>query len=117
MSIQLKRAYDEVEPSDGLRILVDRLWPRGVSKERAQLAFWAKEVSPSDDLRRTFGHDEERWPAFKRAYAQELDAKPDVVQELVDRIEGEQVTFIYAAKDREHNNAVALKEYLADKLG
>ncbi|MGA9534118.1 MAG: DUF488 domain-containing protein [Anaerolineales bacterium] len=112
MTIQLKRAYDDPEPSDGLRILVDRLWPRGVSKERAQLDFWAKEVSPSNELRKTFGHDADRWDAFKRSYFAELDSHPEAVRDLLERIEGQQATLIYAAKGRERNNAVALREYL-----
>lgn len=116
MGIQLKRAYEDPQPTDGVRILVDRLWPRGISKERAQLDFWAKAVSPSNELRKSFGHEEGKWPEFKRRYFDELDSKPDAVRDLLDRIQGEDVTFVYAAKDQQRNNAVALKEYMLAKL-
>jgi uncharacterized protein YeaO (DUF488 family) len=116
MPIQVKRAYDDPDPSDGLRILVDRLWPRGVSKERAQLDFWAKDVSPSNELRKTFGHQAGQYEAFKARYFEELDSNPEPVRDLLARIEGKQVTLIYAAKGRDHNNAIALREYLLEQL-
>jgi uncharacterized protein YeaO (DUF488 family) len=117
MSIRLKRAYDEPEPMDGLRILVDRLWPRGVSKERARLDAWAKAVSPSNELRKAFSHNKEEWPEFKRRYFEELDSNPAAVQDLLDLIAGHDTTFIYASKDRERNNALALQQYLEEHLG
>jgi len=110
--IKLKRAYDEPKPQDGRRVLVDRLWPRGVSKEDAELDEWMKDIAPSDDLRKWFGHDAERWDEFRDRYFAELDEKPDLVAQLREWADGHALTLVYGAKDEEHNNAVALKEYL-----
>jgi len=112
MALEVKRIYDEPRPKDGQRILVDRVWPRGVSKSRAQLDEWIKEVAPSGELRKWFGHDPEKWKEFKRRYFRELDAKPGLVDELRRRAAKSRVTLLYGAKDREHNNAIALEEYL-----
>lgn len=110
--IQCKRTYDEPAPEDGCRILVDRLWPRGVSKEEVDLDHWLKDVAPSDELRKWFDHDPERWDEFCRRYHEELQEKDDAVNFLRETAEDGTLTLVYAAKDREHNNAVALKRYL-----
>lgn len=112
IDINLKRIYDEPSKSDGLRILVDRLWPRGVSKDAAQIDIWAKDMAPSDDLRKWFGHDRSKWEPFKARYFSELDSKGQIVRDLVSEIRGRQVTFVFAAKDAEFSNATALVEYL-----
>jgi uncharacterized protein YeaO (DUF488 family) len=110
--IRTKRAYRAARQSDGSRILVDRLWPRGMSKDRLRLADWLNDIAPSDDLRRWFGHDPARWESFCERYATELDGNADLVAALRDRAAAGQVTLIFAAKDEAHNNAVALKRYL-----
>ncbi len=110
--IRLKRAYDEAAPDDGLRILVERLWPRGVTKERAAIDRWLKDVAPSQELRRWYSHDIAKWNEFKKRYAAELDQNKTAVGELRKRCRAETVTFIYAASDEEHNSAVLLKEYV-----
>lgn len=115
--IHIKRAYDEPFPTDGRRYLIDRLWPRGVRKEAAALEGWTKDVAPSDDLRRWFGHDPELWPEFQRRYRAELDANPDGWRPLLDAAqEGGDITLVYGARDEAHNNAVALRNYLLEKL-
>ena len=110
--INLKRAYEPVAKADGERILVERLWPRGVSKDRAKIDLWLKDVAPSTTLRKWFGHDPEKWREFRRRYAAELKEKVDVVKMLKQKAKKGRVTFVYAARDEEHNNAVALKEIL-----
>lgn len=112
MPIKLKRAYERPEEEDGRRILVDRIWPRGLSKEDAELDLWRKEIAPSDELRKWYGHDPERWEEFRERYFDELDHRGDVVDELSEIASEEVVTLVFAAKDEERNNAVALKEYL-----
>ena len=109
--IQLKRVYDAVEASDGYRVLVDRLWPRGLSREAAQLDDWLKEIAPSTELRTWFRHEPSRWSTFKQRYFTELDAQHDALAPLRDH-DGT-VTLLFAAKDTERNNAVALLEYLS----
>ncbi len=115
-NIWLRRAYDEPGKTDGQRILVDRLWPRGVAKKDLQLDGWLKEIAPSDELRQWFDHDVERWDEFRKRYGQELDANAEVVNKLLEQVEKGRVTLIYAAKDKEHNNAVVLQEYLLARL-
>lgn len=100
---------------DGLRILVDRLWPRGMTKAAAQLDDWLKEVAPSHALRRWSGHDPARWEEFQKRYSAELDGKPDAWQAILDHARSGDVTLLYAARDAEHNNAVALKRYLEQR--
>lgn len=112
LDLRVKRIYEEPHPSDGARILVDRLWPRGVSKESAALDRWMKEIAPSHELRKEFGHDPDRWAEFVQAYAHELEAKPDLVAELRDFAARETVTLLYSARDTRHNQAVALASYL-----
>ena len=112
MPISLKSAYAEPELGDGLRILVDRLWPRGLSRERMRLDAWLKELAPSHELRRWFGHDPEKWEEFRRRYFSELAAREELVAELAGKILVSRVTLLFAAKDQQHNNAVALRDYL-----
>ncbi len=104
--IHLKRAYD------GYRILVDRLWPHGVSRERAKIDFWCREIAPSNGLRKWFGHDPERWDAFRERYREELGEKSDLIGRIRTRAGRGPVTLVYAAKDEEHNNAAVIKEVL-----
>lgn len=112
MDIRYKRAYAPASAEDGTRVLVDRLWPRGVTKERAQLALWLKEIAPSTELRKWFHHDPTKWDEFCLRYRQELDSNPAAVQRLADLAQTGRVTLIYAARDEVHNEAVVLKEYL-----
>lgn len=112
MSFAIKRVYEAPVPQDGLRILVDRLWPRGFSKETASWQRWAKEVSPSNALRQKFHGHPELWEEFCVAYAQELDAIPNVVADLKVLAQDQTVTLLYAARDEVHNNAAALRAYL-----
>jgi len=112
VDIRLKRAYEAPAPGDGRRILVERLWPRGLSKERAAVDVWLKDVSPSAELRRWFGHDSGRWVEFRRRYHDELRQHPDAVAELAVLVGAGPVTLVYGSRDEEHNAAVALKEFL-----
>ena len=110
--IRLKRIYDPPERKDGARVLVDRLWPRGVRKERAELTLWLKDIAPSDELRRWFGHDPARFAEFSRRYRAELTANSEAVDRLRDLMKAGPVTLLYAARDTEHNEARVLAEYL-----
>jgi uncharacterized protein YeaO (DUF488 family) len=111
--LRLKRAYEAPAPEDGLRILVDRLWPRGLKKDEARIDHWLKEVAPSTELRRWFGHDPARWDEFRSRYAAELRANPSALDELRRLLRGPGVaTLLFSAHDAEHNNAVALAEIL-----
>ncbi len=110
--IRLKRAYDPVEKSDGFRVLVERLWPRGLKKEAVPLDLWLKEIAPSPELRKWFGHDPAKWEQFRQRYWQELKDRPELVQQIRQQSRKGKVTLVYSAKDEEHNDAVALKEYL-----
>jgi len=112
MVIKLKRAYESPESGDGFRVLVDRLWPRGVSKSSARIDLWLKEIAPSVVLRKWFGHDPSKWTEFQDRYFLELDNNEKVVEQLREHICNGIVTLVYGAKDQEHNHAVALKEYL-----
>ena len=111
--IKIKRAYDKAEKSDGVRILVDRLWPRGVSKAKLKLDRWEKDVAPSDKLRKWFGHDPIRWSEFERKYKSELKARKKELAELRSLSKKKTVTLVFGAKDVEHNQAVALKKMLS----
>ncbi len=110
--IKLKRVYEDPDPNDGLRILVDRLWPRGLAKKDAQIDLWLKEIAPSTELRRWFGHDPEKWRTFTARYVDELKKNKPVVTELLQRAGSGPVTLVYSAKDEEHNDAVVLKAFL-----
>ena len=110
MQIKLKRVYEEPSLEDGFRILVDRLWPRGLTKEKAGVDLWLRELGPSTELRHWFAHDPARWDEFRRRYAAELRTKPDLLAQITQH--PGPVTLLFGAKDAEHNQAVALREYL-----
>ena len=110
--MQLKRAYEPPARADGYRVLVDRLWPRGVSRERARLDEWARELAPSRELREWFGHDPARFDEFRRRYEDELKSQEAKLQELRERARDRTLTVVYAARDTEHNDAVVLAEIL-----
>ncbi len=111
-NIKLKRAYEKPSPADGTRILVDRLWPRGVSKEKASLDGWMKEIAPSTELRKWFAHDPKRWEEFRRRYGEELRGHPERLEELRSLARKGTLTLVYAAHDEAHNDAVVLREVL-----
>lgn len=111
--IKLKRIYEKPEPSDGYRILVDRLWPRGVSKEKASLDLWFRDIAPSTELRKWFGHDPKKWPEFQKKYTAEIAANQEVFAKLKKIAEENKVvTLLYAARDETHNEAVIVKNLL-----
>ena len=110
--IKIKRAYEEPSQNDGVRILVDRLWPRGLPKEDARIDLWLKSVAPSNELRKWFQHDAEKWDEFRARYFNELNSNQEVVGELLQYIKDGPVTFLYSSKEQRFNNAVALKEFL-----
>ena len=110
LDLRLKRAYAPAEPGDGHRILVDRLWPRGVSRERARLDEWARDLAPSTELRKWFHHDPERFPEFRKRYREELRSHSDQIDELRARASHGPVTIVYGARDTEHNEAVVIAE-------
>lgn len=114
--IVLKRVYDPPDIHDGKRFLVERLWPRGMKKENLQMDGWLKDVAPSAALRQWFGHDPARWESFKHRYAAELEEKPDIWKPLVSAAHNGTVTLLYSAHDQEHNNALALKIFLDERL-
>jgi uncharacterized protein YeaO (DUF488 family) len=111
-NIRLKRAYERPAPADGTRILVDRLWPRGVSKAAAAIDRWVKDIAPSTTLRKWFGHDPERWPEFRRRYAAELRDHPDELRSLRAEARRGPITLVYSAHDGAHNDAVVLRSIL-----
>ena len=113
--LHIKRIYEAPATTDGSRILIDRLWPRGLTKEKAAIDHWVKGIAPSDDLRHWFGHDPEKWAEFQQRYYQELRANSAAVTELRDIIGNQAATLLYAAHDTEHNNAVALRDFLASQ--
>ncbi len=115
MKIQTKRAYDAPSASDGTRYLVDRVWPRGKKREDLEIKDWVKDVAPSNELRKWFGHDPARWEEFRQRYYKELDENKDAWKPLLDAAKHGPVTLVYGAKDTEHNQAAALKEYLEKK--
>ncbi len=110
--IKLKRVYEGKEEQDGLRILVERLWPRGITKEKAAVDLWLKELAPSTELRKWFSHDPEKWREFRRRYAAELEERKEALALVRGKSKKGTVTFLYSSHDQEHNNAVALKELL-----
>lgn len=115
MTIQLKRVYEPPSAADGLRVLVDRLWPRGLARDRARIDHWFKDLAPSDGLRRWFGHDPAKWAEFKRRYFRELAERPQAVAQLA-ALRRRRVTLLFAAAESRYNNAVALKAFLARKV-
>jgi uncharacterized protein YeaO (DUF488 family) len=114
LNVVLKRAYEDPAPGDGRRVLIDRIWPRGVSRERARLDEWARELAPSTELRRWFGHDPARFAEFRRRYRRELELHEDELRELRRHARGGTLTLVYGARDPAHNDAVVLAELLRD---
>ncbi|HEY1788457.1 MAG TPA: DUF488 family protein [Verrucomicrobiae bacterium] len=112
---RIKRVYDEISSDDGLRFLVDRLWPRGIRKEALHAAVWLKEVAPSSSLRKWFGHDAARWPEFRRRYRSELEKNPAAWAPLLEAIHKDTVTLLFAARQAEMNQAVVLRDFLAER--
>ncbi len=110
--IRTKRVYEPATSQDGFRVLVDRVWPRGMTKEQVQADLWLKDAAPSTALRKWFGHDPSKWEVFKRRYCSELDTKSEVVTRLLEEAERGRLTLLYSARDAEYNQAVALREYL-----
>lgn len=113
--IQIKRAYESYSPTDGKRILIDRLWPRGISKEEVKLDLWLKDIAPSTELRQWFGHDPAKWREFKKRYISEIKSNTQALSQIQTLVKKGKVTLVYGAKDEEHNDAVVLKEYLEHK--
>jgi uncharacterized protein YeaO (DUF488 family) len=122
--IRIQRIYDNPKgnSNDGFRILVDRLWPRGLSKDKVKVDLWQKDIAPSNSLRKWFGHDEKKWDEFKRRYFKELDEKSELVNIILSKVKGDEesssstVTLLYGTKEDKFNNAIALKEYLEEKI-
>jgi len=112
MDIETKRIYDSPADGGGFRVLVDRLWPRGLRKDDVKVDLWLKDIAPSDGLRKWFGHDPARWSGFRKRYFAELEANGEAVKQLIAAAGGRDIVLLYGAKDTEHNQAVALKEYL-----
>jgi uncharacterized protein YeaO (DUF488 family) len=115
MPFTIKRAYDAPLPSDGYRVLVDRLWPRGLSRKKLKIDAWMKDLAPSNELRQWFHKDETQWAEFEKRYFRELEAQPDLLNELKAKARLGQVTLVFAKRDEQHNNAVALKRFLERK--
>jgi len=116
MQIQLKRVYEKPSADDGKRILVERLWPRGVKKEDAHVDEWLRDLAPSNELRKWYGHDPAKWSQFIEKYWKELAKKQDTVSKLAKESHQKKVTFVFAAKEQQYNNAAALKEYIEKQL-
>jgi uncharacterized protein YeaO (DUF488 family) len=114
--LKVKRAYEVAARSDGKRFLVERLWPRGIKKSDLQIDAWLKDVAPSTELRRWFSHDPAKWQEFRRRYSAELERNPQSWQPIIEAARQKTVTLIYSSHDSEHNNAVVLRDYLANKL-
>ena len=117
MSITIRRVYDKPGKSEGYRVLVDRVWPRGVSREEAGIDDWNKHVAPSTGLRKWFGHEPGKWAEFRKRYWQELDDNLAAVASLLEKVRKGRVTLVFGARDQQHNNAVALREYIERKVG
>jgi uncharacterized protein YeaO (DUF488 family) len=115
VNVQIKRVYEEPSTSDGKCILIDRLWPRGLTKEKAKVDLWLKDIAPSTELRQWFGHDPSKWNEFKKRYHDELKKNREIIVKLIEQLKTGKVTLVYGAKDEEHNDAVVLKEYLEKK--
>jgi len=114
-SVQLKRAYDKPSPDDGQRILVERLWPRGLTRAKARIDLWLKDIAPSPELRKWYARDVDKWSEFKKRYRAELRANPEGVAHLRDIARQHPITLVYAARDEQHNSALVLKDYLVQR--
>ena len=112
MKIKIKRAYEPSHKDDGVRILVDRLWPRGLTKEKASVDLWLKEIAPSTELRKWFAHDPDKWKSFRGRYETEIRHNDDLIKVLKDKAREGTVTLIYGARDQKHNEALVLKQFL-----
>ena len=112
MKIKIKRVYEQPDKDDGVRILVDRLWPRGLTKEKAAVDLWLKEIAPSTELRKWFGHDPEKWKSFRGRYETEIRHNDDLIKVLKQRVREGTITLIYGARDEKHNEALVLKQFL-----
>jgi len=112
MNIKIKRAYEPPHKDDGLRILVDRLWPRGLTKEKASIDLWLKEIAPSTELRKWFAHDPDKWKSFRARYETKLGHNPDLIKVLKEKAREGTITLIYGARDEKHNEALVLKQFL-----
>ncbi len=115
VNISIKRVYDPESPSDGRRFLVERLWPRGIRKEALHAESWVKDVAPSTQLRKWYGHETSRWPEFQQRYRKELDANEEIWRPLLDAAQAGKVTLLYSAHDMEHNSAVVLRDFLVEQ--
>lgn len=114
--LKVKRVYESTEVSDGIHFLVERLWPRGMKKEKLNMEAWLKDVAPSDSLRRWFGHDPLKWSEFQKQYRTELDDNPNTWEPILEAMKRGDVTLLYSARDTEHNNALVLKSFLEEHL-
>ena len=114
--VKVKRVYEAIQRSDGPRFLVERLWPRGIKKEKLKLDAWLKDVAPSDSLRRWFGHDPLKWNEFQKKYRAELSDNPDAWKPILEAAKRGRVTLLYSSRDTEHNNALVLKSFLEERL-
>ena len=115
MDIRIKRVYEPADPHDGYRVLVDRVWPRGMTKEQAGADLWLRHAAPGAELRKWFGHDPSRWEEFRKRYFAELEAKQEIVAGLLAQASKGRLTLLYSARDEEHNQAAALREYLMSR--
>jgi uncharacterized protein YeaO (DUF488 family) len=116
VNIKIKRVYEQPDKNDGVRILVDRLWPRGLTKEKASVDLWLKEIAPSTELRKWFGHDPDKWQSFRRRYENEIRHKDDLINVLKQKAREGTITLIYGARDEKHNEALVLKRLLERSL-
>ncbi|MEW5801612.1 MAG: DUF488 domain-containing protein [bacterium] len=114
--IKVKRIYAQPNKGNGFRVLVDRLWPRSLKKEEVKVDLWLKNIAPSNELRKWFAHDPQKWDTFQQKYSEELDSRKDLVAMLISKAEEGDLTLLYGAKDEEFNNAIALKKYLEEKM-
>lgn len=114
--LKIKRVYEADEASDGVRFLVERLWPRGLKKEKLKMKAWLKDVSPSPGLRTWFRHDPDKWEEFQQRYRMELESNPEAWQPILEEAEDGDVTLLYSARDTEHNSALLLKSFLEEKM-
>lgn len=113
VTIKVKRIYEEPKKSDGVRILVDRLWPRGMKKEEAAIDLWLKDIAPSDSLRKWYNHDLKKWPEFQKRYAKELSNKQELIDSIKKEAKRKTVTLLFSSKENEYNNAIALRDFIS----
>ena len=114
--INIKRIYDPPAADDGFRMLVDRLWPRGLTKEKAKVDLWVRDIAPSNELRKWYGHDPEKWPEFKKRYLAEIRDRKELIEQVGEKTRGGTVTFLFSSQEKKLNNAAALKEFFETKF-